>query len=250
MAGKTFYASYRGSVYLGLRDDNGNPIRVRPIGDAVDVKLSANVDTEEVTEGESGQDLTAVRLRKAKKVNISLNARSHAPELWAIALYGTVDAQGTGTVTSELLPPGVVAGELLLLAHQNVSSVVVKDSAATPVVVAPAKYAVNGAPGSILINDVAGYTQPFRGDYAYAAAQRVGLFSALAVDRWFHFEGVNTVDGSAIYCNLYRVNFDPAKEYALSTTGVSGFQLDGSALFDSSKPINNVLGQFGWVGKL
>ena len=150
--------------------------------------------------------LTDLQLIKTKKGEFACTLEELIAVNLGLALYGTTVEQTAGTVTGEVLPNPVTVGSLYLLAHQNVSSVVVKDSAATPVVLPEAQYSANAKHGSLAVNDKTTggpYTEPFQIDYAYGAAQSTAMFTQPLPERWvreipgFRFEPVLSDPGAA-----------------------------------------------------
>ena len=59
-------------------------------------------------------------------------------------------------------------------------------------------------------------------------------------------KGINIAEGGApAIAEFYRVATEPLKELSLISTDVSGMQLTGEALIDSSRPASMEFGQFG-----
>jgi hypothetical protein len=154
-----------------------------------------------------------------------------------------------GTVTEEPMPNNLIPGDLYLLAKQNVSTVVVSDSSATPKVLPDDQYTVNGKHGSLVFLDTTNggpYVEPFTVDYAYGASSSTAMFTQALPERWVRFEGLNTADGNReVVIDLYRVAINPAKELSVITEELLKFELSGQVLADLTKPIGSDLGQFG-----
>lgn len=251
MATKTEYYSGSGRVYIFERDAQGNPTAGRGLADAGEFEVGLQVDTETVIEDQTGDRLTALRLQTAKNATVSIQLKSWDPKNLALVLYGKQSEQATTAVVGEVLPSALVAGNVVLLANQNVSNVVIKDSAASPATVSASKYAVNGVSGLVEFLDVAGYTQPFKADYSRAAASRVAMFGGDSKkEYWLRFDGTNTADGSGLIVDLYRVALDPASALQLITRQVATFPMQGSVLRDETKLESGELGQFGRVTRV
>ena len=245
------YFSGQGRVYIGARDAAGNPQGLSYVGNVPELKVSLSVETLEHQESTSGQRLTDLQLIKTKKGEFSCTLEELVPVNLELALYGTTTQVAAGTVTGEALPNPVTPGSLYLLAQQNVSSVVVRDSSATPQTLPPTQYTVNSKHGSIMINDATTggpYTEPFTVDYAYGTAQSTAMFTQPLPERWVRFEGLNTADSNReVVIDLYRVAINPANELSVITDELLKFELSGQVLADTLKPAAGDLGQFGRI---
>ncbi|AKJ30682.1 hypothetical protein [Caldimonas brevitalea] len=246
------YFSGQGRVYVGSRDALGRPLGLSYVGNVPELKVSLSVETLEHQESTSGQRLTDLQLIKTKKGEFSCTLEELIPVNLALGLYGTTFSQAAGSVTAEALPNPTTVGSLYLLAKQNVSAVVVKDSTGGTAKTLPAaQYSVNTKHGSIVINDkTAGgpYVEPFKVDYAYGPAQVTSMFTQPLPERWVRFEGLNTADGnSEVVIDLYRVAINPAKELSVITDDLLKFELSGQVLADTLKPAAGDLGQFGKI---
>ena len=245
------YFSGQGRVYIGARDSNGNPQGLSFVGNVPELKVSLSVETLEHQESTSGQRLTDLQLIKTKKGEFSCTLEELIAVNLSLALYGSTVEQTSGSVTAEALPNPTTVGSLYLLAKQNVSSVVVKDSSATPKTLPSSQYGLNAKHGSLSINDkTAGgpYVEPFKIDYAYGTAQSTALFTQPLPERWVRFEGLNTADSNReVVIDLYRVAINPAKELSIITDELLKFELSGQVLADTLKPAAGDLGQFGRI---
>jgi hypothetical protein len=245
------YFSGQGRVYIGARDSNGNPQGLSFVGNVPELKVSLSVETLEHQESTSGQRLTDLQLIKTKKGEFSCTLEELIAVNLSLALYGSTVEQTSGSVTAESLPNPTTVGSLYLLAKQNVSSVVVKDSSATPKTLPSTQYSLNAKHGSLSItNKSTGgpYVEPFKIEYAYGTAQSTALFTQPLPERWVRFEGLNTADSNReVVIDLYRVAINPAKELSIITDELLKFELSGQVLADTLKPAAGDLGQFGRI---
>lgn len=245
------YFSGQGRVYIGARNNAGNPLGLTFVGNVPSLSVSLSVETIEHQESQSGQRLTDLQLIKTKKGEFSCTLEELIADNLSLALYGSTTSVTSGSVTAELLPNPVTVGSLYLLAKQNVSSVVIKDSSATPKTLPVAQYTVNAKHGSVVINDkTAGgpYTEPFKVDYSYGAYQSTNMFTQPLPERWVRFEGLNTADSNReVVIDLYRVAINPARELSIITDDLWKFELTGQVLADTTKPATGDLGQFGRI---
>lgn len=245
------YFSGQGRVYLAARDTNGNPQALRWVGNVPDLKVSLSVETIEHKESYSGQRLTDLQLIKGKDGEFSCTLEDLSVENLELSLYGATTSVTAGSVTAEALPAGITAGETRLLANQFVSSVVIKDSTATPKTLPSAQYTVFASQGAIRFDDITTggpYTQPFKVDYAYGAAKRSAMFKSAQPEMWLRFDGINTADGNRpVIVDLYRVAINPAKDLSLISDELQRFELSGRVLADVTKDAAGALGQFGRI---
>ncbi len=245
------YFSGQGRVYIGARDTAGNPQGLNYVGNVPELKVSLSVETLEHQESTSGQRLTDLQLIKTKKGEFACTLEELIPLNLSLALYGTTTEQVSGTVTAEALPNPVTVGSLYLLAKQNVSSVVMKDSSATPKTLPAGQYSLNAKHGSLAINDATTggpYVEPFQVDYSYGTAQSTAMFTQPLPERWIRFEGLNTADNNReVVIDLYRVAINPARELSVITDELLKFELSGQVLADTLKPAQGDLGQFGRI---
>lgn len=248
------YASFQGRVYLGKRDAAGLPIELRSPGNVAELKLALKTDVLEHYESQSGQRTLDHRMVKQKSASVNLTLEAFTPENLALALYGRSIATVSGTVTEETLAGSALAlGDRYVLAHTQISNLVVTDSATTPVeLVAGLDYTADTAFGAIQVLRLTDGTTPFvaplKASYTYGAVTEVGLFTQALPERFVRLEGVNTAQMNApVLVELYRVAFDPLKELSLISDEYNKFELEGALLADTTKPFDAVLGQFGRI---
>jgi hypothetical protein len=254
------YASFQGRVFLGKRDAAGAPIEVRSPGNVAELKLALKTDVLEHYESQTGQRTLDHRMVKQKSATVNLTLEEFTKENLALALYGNHVTAVPGTVTDE--PVGGAApmvGDRYFFAHPKVSTLVVKDSSATPATLTPGvDYTADlefGALQFLRLDDggspAVPYVPPFKASYGYGAATEIGIFTQALPERYLRLEGLNTAQGNAkVLVELYRVAFDPLKEISFISDEYNKFEMEGSLLADASKPFDAVLGQFGRIVQL
>lgn len=82
------YFSGQGRVYIGARDELGNPAGLTFVGNVPELKVSLSVDTIEHQEAQSGQRLTDLQLIKTKKGEFACTLEELIATNLALALYG------------------------------------------------------------------------------------------------------------------------------------------------------------------
>ena len=71
------------------------------------------------------------------------------------------------------------------------------------------------------------------------------------MEYFLRFEGLNTADANEpVIIDLFRVQFDPSKDFSMIMDDFAKFTLDGSCLMDSARSSSAALGQFGAVYNL
>ncbi|GAB3755184.1 phage tail tube protein [Lysobacter olei] len=241
--------SFQGKVYVGTRLAGGIAGALRWVGDAPKCDVSLTTESENRKESYSGQRLTSARLRKGNEATIAMTLNWADADNLALGLYGTTAAVAAGTVTAETLPTGLAAGDVVVLDHGGVSSLVITDSAGTPAtLVAGTDYALDSANGGVVsIKNVGSYVQPFKAAYSHTASSDVSMFTAAPPERYLLLDGVNTVDDSPVRLRLYRVQFDPAATLPLINEGFGSIELSGAVLYDSEAAADATLGGFGKI---
>lgn len=231
---------------------NGLPGPFRWVGNVPDFKPTFENSKLEHKESYSGQRLLDKTITTEVKAKVSATLEDWSQENLALAVRATNATVAAGSVTNEVLPTGLIAGDIVALKKQKVSAIVVKDSTAgTPLVlVVDVDYKVLDADfGTIEIIDPTGFVQPLQVSYTNAATKSSAFFSAAAKEIAIRFEGVNTADNNAkVLAEIYKVSLDPTKELGLITNDLGTFVLEGNALVDPTKNANDpVFGPFGRI---
>ena len=253
------YFSGQGKLYFATRNVSGGPNAFRWIGDAADVNFSAEEDVLEAKENYSGNRLTVVRITRETKMAFKASLRQIDTENLKLLLLGDTVAQASGSVTDEVITPAtgtLAVGNVFILASQDVSSVVVKDSTGTPkTLTAGTNYTLNAKTGSIEILDVTtggAFVLPLTASYTKAAISRVKMFTQTSSEYWVRFEGINTAvsGGPKVVLDMYRVRLSPVSDFGLINDDLGNFELSGSALADATKTAAGDYGQFGRMVQL
>jgi len=238
------YYSGQGRCFIGDSELEG----LRKVGNVPALVISLSVETLEHKESHSGQRLTDKRLQIGKTANVTITLENFKKENLALALYGTVDEEAASSAVDEAFTDdSPVVNYVYPLDHQQVSNVVVEDSAGTPAtLIEDTDYEVNYEHGSIEILNLGSYVAPFTASYDYAAVSRVGMFAETPPERFMRFEGLNTAEtDEPVLVELYKVKLDPLAELGLITDEITQLELTGTALLDSSRSVSADLSQFG-----
>jgi len=242
----------RGTTYLAERNDTGIiGAAIAICQDAISIALAT----------ESGEHINKCgpvdspddRYIKSSSGTVTFEYSDVESKKLAIAALGTVNAAGSpGTVTVELMPPGLIAGDVYfaggLERHRNLTSVVVTDSDTTPATLTlTTNYLVDAATGKITIVDPSGFTQPFNVAYGYTDPESVSFLSASQKEYFLSFEGINLRNNNAKgSLEAYKVRFDPASLFDFLSDDLQKMSLTGTMLADPSKDVTDTeFGQFG-----
>lgn len=240
--------SFQGRIELGTRLPGPLPGALFWVGDQSSCDLSFETDTEDRTETYSGNRLQSAQLTTATRVSLELVLRYATADNLQLGLYATPNNVAGASVTDELLPDALAAGERVALrrAGGGVTALTLTDSSGTPVTVDPDDYVLENAAGGIIrIVDPAPYTQPFKASYTHPGFISVPFFTAPPPERYLYLHGVNTLDNSAVRLHLYRVKFQPLASLGLINESFGEISLTGTALFDSEGALDPTLGGFG-----
>ncbi len=252
------YFRGQGKVLIGSRDTSGStsmPSALRWVGNCPELKINLETTKLEHKESYSGQNLTDLQLITGKKAGVSFTLEEFSKENLALLFNGTAISQsGTTPVTGYTLlgstTPAV--GQFFCIPRRNLSGVVIKDSTGTPkTLTAGTNYKLYAQEGVIEILDITTggpFVGPLKADYTPAASSEVAMFNAAQTDLWVRFLGLNLANSSApVVIDLFKCQLDPSKDFSVIGDDVAKFQIEGALLMDSSRPSNDVLGQFGAV---
>ena len=242
------YFSGQGKIYGGVP---GTAV-LRHFGNVPGISVDLSRETLDHNESMSGQRLQDLSITTAQTATVNMTLEDFTLENLALGLYGQAVDRTGGSVTGEDLG-SPASNALVKLANPKVSSVVIKDSAATPAtLVAGTDYDVLDADyGLIQLYDISGFTLPLVADYAYGSFRDVVIFTQPPPVRRIVANLLNTADGNAKYqVELYRVQFDPLQNFGLISNDLSQIELSGKVQIDSSVQPDPVLGYFGRVLEL
>lgn len=244
------YFSGQGTVYIADRDNSGNILAFRDLGNVPKLSIEFSTDVTEHKESRSGQRLLDFRLPKENKAKVKLTLENFTKKNLMLLLYGTNTTKAGTGVTNEVMPSGLAVGDIYFVKYPvALTSVTVTDSAGSPAtLVNNTDYSVDATTGAITIKNLGSYVQPFKANYTYGAAELVQFFQAANKERALHFVGLNTADtNTKVTIDLYRIVFDPVGNLDLINDDIAQFELEGSALYDSTRASDADLGGFGRI---
>lgn len=244
----TQYFSFQGKAYIAERLPNGRCGVLRWLFNVPSLNLALNTETTPKNESHSGQRLLESEINRAVSGEVSMTLDGCNRDNIALALYGSKVDIAAGTVTGEAFPSGLIAGDVIRLDHEAVSSVAIEDDSAQPLVAGEHFEVASAFSGLVRLLEVTGLDQPLVAAYSHADVESVVMFGEMSKERWIVFDGINTADNTPAKLDLYRVKLRPTQNLALINEEYGNFELAGSCLFDGSKAMDPTLGGYGrWV---
>ncbi len=256
MSDTNFYYGH-GQGWLGRRNSSGNVIDFDiplPEMDELTITL-ATEKVEHMSKRESlaSKDLSIVSsMSGTGKMVVSV----HEPDLLAMYLFGETSSVTGGSflAANAIFPTGVAVGDRLPIpgSRKHISSLVIKDSAGSPVTLTlGTHYTIEDADAGIIKfgpSSISGFTQPFTAAGTEGASTAVGLLTTRQYEKWLLFKGINIADGDkACIVDLYKIQIEPAKEWMLLNSGnePNKYEIGFELLKDSTKSSTSALGQYG-----
>lgn len=218
----------------------------RWVGNVPDFKPAFAATKLDHKESYTGQRLTDKTITTELNSTFSATLEDWSPENMALATRGRVQKTTSGAVTGDTSPEDLAVGETWLLKNSNVSALVIKDSAGTPVTVDEDDYIADPVYGTVELLNAGSYVMPLVAEYTKGVVEIVPFFTEPIKEVSVLFEGINTADeNKKVRAELYRVALDPTKELGLITENFGQFMLEGTALVDETKGEDPLFGKFG-----
>jgi hypothetical protein len=222
---------------------NGVPVGgFRKIGTADKFEISIDQTFDDIYETKTGSSFVEDHTVTKSTTKVTINMKKWSVENLVAALYGSsAGAQIGGTVTAEVQKG--YNGSFMNLAHQNVSSVVLKVGATPTTLVAGVDYVLDAKFGTVEF--LAGSTLvtddgvDVSAAYTYAAyAGKVESFTGAIKEYWVRLNGVNRVDPTApVVVDCYRVSLNMTKMMTFIDDKHSALPMEGMALLDATRPV-------------
>jgi hypothetical protein len=247
------YLSFQGKVFIAPIGASGLPDTYYDVGNIKDFKTSSDITKIEHNETSTGQRLPDFVLVTQTKGSVNLTLEDFKQENMALAFRSVATADAGGAVVNEVINLSApAAGQRFMLAKQNVSALVVKDSAGTPATIAPANYLLEDAAfGLVALASafaIGTLVLPLKASYTAGATTQIPMFTGASRNYSIKLIGVNTADGNKkVMIEYYNVFLPPAKDLNWITNDLTSLPLEGTALIDPTKPSGGGLGQFGRV---
>lgn len=243
------FFSGQGPVFFAAVDGNGVPGSFFDIGnlESFNFGFEPNVITDR--ESKSGNRLVAARIETELTANVSITLKEPNVENLEVMFRAAKVSNAGSTVTDEtnFKASGIAVNDVIVTKFQNISSVVVTDSAGSPATLTlGTHYEIQSAKfGRIRFLNVTGHTQPYKVSYTYAARIVTPLFNSSQKDYFIHMEGINTVDSTAFLSQFYKARVSPPTEFNLLQDEFGRFTLEGELLIDPTRDADPNFKQFG-----
>lgn len=223
------YFSGQGKLTIAEYVD-GKPKNYRFVGNVPKLTLGIEVDKEEHKESHSGMRAVDKVIISEQNVEVSFTLEDVNAENLALAFGANLVDVAEKSVTDETSPT-LSKGDNWILAHQNVSNVVIKDKAEQPLVVG-VDYIVNEAFGRITyISDSKTLQLPFKANYTAGTAKKVEFLKRMGVEYALRFEGLNTANNNRpVLVEVHKMTLDPASSFDLINDEINQFEITGKAL--------------------
>ncbi|MGH8037006.1 MAG: hypothetical protein ACREPC_03125 [Stenotrophomonas sp.] len=244
MSGSLF--SLQGYIRTGEVDAAGKIGKMRWVGNVPEATLELATSNTDKNESFSGKRLQIGRLATGTTAALNLTLDYWSAANLALGFQATVADIAASTVTGEVFPSGLVAGDQVRLDHPFASALVLTDSATTPATVPPANYDLVGHGKNIVeVKNVGSLQQPFKAAYSHEAAENIVLFSAPGKVTFLQFDGINTETEEPVIIDLWRVRFDPVSSLGLINQEYGNLALSAAVLYDTTRAADAALGGFG-----
>ena len=238
-------AAFYGKVHIFQRDANGNPVNGAFIGDVSKFGVSQTAQTSKHNESYTGFNALTAVVTTSRDMMIDIDAHDYALKNLARYMYATTTqiAPGTGHVQSL----GAVAiGETKLLDHINIdpTGAVIVTSSSTPLV-ENVDYTIERGTGTFVALKALTAVSI---TYDYLGFGSAAMFTSPDnTDYYVRLSGFNKVDGKPVVVDFYRVRFEPIQNLGLIDKNVGSYQVKGDVLWDSTKPVNGLMGSFASI---
>lgn len=245
---KTEYFSLQGRINFGKRQADGSIGATRWAFNVPRFDIALEVEDSEHKESWSGSKAIDDVDTTASNVSWEMDIEGADPSNLALALHAARTDVVAGTVTDELLPADLIAGDLFKLDFPRISALVLTDSNATPAtLVEGTNYAIESAfAGMAGLLDISALTPPFKAAYSYAETINLAIFKQRPAEFWIVFDGVNTKNDSRVLVDLYRNKPSPIASLPLiNNEGLLSMTMSGRTLFDGAKEADPVFGGYG-----
>lgn len=229
----------QGKVSLAVRQP-GKPLNLRWVGDVDQLTVSFATRSQMKQHAQKGIVHNTQKHITHQSCQVSANFFTFSPENIALAVFGQSLAT-KARAAKETLPMGLVAGGRYALQQVNLWDVVI------PGLVEGIDYRIDVNFGSLEILKTP-LIQPITVYYKYAGSDTIPFLTNKPLELMLRYEAVNLAEEmSPVLVELYRLQFDvtDALELINNATTLSSFELNADVLLDTTRPANDLFGQYG-----
>lgn len=240
----TLFFQGRGNVYLQeILSDGSLAAGITLCTDSLQIGLATESGTH--TNKCGAVDVEDVRFTKSQSATLTMALADVQDRNFALGVLGTVNAVGSpGTVTNEAMPDDIAVGDVYFLGgktrHRAITGLTI-DGMTVDV-----DYELDAASGKVtFLTASAGSPNSYAG-YGYTDPQYVSLFTGGTKNYFLSYEFINKQDANNPgSLELYKVRFDPTDNADFQSDELQIMTLNGSALADTDRTDDTLLGQFG-----
>lgn len=246
MSTVTKYYSLQGRVSYFARLPNGKKGAGVWAQNVPKFDLAFEVSEDSSKESHSGQRMKDLVVEIDKALTTAFTLNGFIVDNLARALWASRYSVASGTISGELLPDDLVAGDYFALEKQNTSDWSLVDSTVAPVpLVEGTHYALISAfAGHGQLLDTTGLTMPIKVNYSNAASNALSLLTTRPDDHWLVFDGIDTISKGRAYLEIPRHTNKPTSTFSLiNNDGKGSLDIEGEALYDG-RDANFPLGKF------
>ncbi|MCG7657121.1 hypothetical protein [Wielerella bovis] len=234
---------YSGQGKLHIAPVKGGVIQykdLRWVGNVPELSIDTEIEVGFHKESWSGMRAKDAPLKKEKSVKFKAKLEEFTQENIALAFHAAATEIQAGTVSEEIAPADLTSGNTWLLAHRNVNTVVITDSATAPVTLEAGKhYQIDELFGRVELLDIKTLKPPFKAAYKHGAATRLSAMTENFEGWYLRFEGLNTVaDNRPVLVEIFKSDISPTKTLELINDELGSFDLEGEALLHNGKLTN------------
>ena len=237
---------YRRNPATGLPSGGG-----MDLGETVKLDITNSAPKLEMNTSRSPDRGVAFSMAQNKSGNVTMTLKTVSDPVWALLTSGSwTESAGAAAVQGWTAPTGLAVGELLKLPHQNVSSVVIKDSTGAPVTLQAGVHYQAGADadmaGTYKLLSLQGITQPLKVDYTPGAVKVLGGLKAPDEDWIVFFNGTNAYNNERHLMEIFKFRFSPDGAISMISDGgqYPEFSISGSMQKDETKAVGSAGGQY------
>ena len=229
----------QGKVSLAVRQP-GKPLNLRWVGDVDQLTVSFASRSQMKQHAQQGIVHNTQKYITHQSCQVRANFFEFSPENIALAVFGK-SLVTKARATKEVLPMGLVAGGRYALQQVNLWDVVI------PGLTEGVDYRVDANFGTLEIIKTP-LVQPVTVHYKYAGGDTIPFLTNKPLELMLRYEAVNLAEEmSPVLVELYRLQFDvtDALELINNATTLSSFELNADVLLDTTRPANDLFGQYG-----
>lgn len=249
--GEETYHYGQGKVEIAERLSGGALGDWEWLGDVSELSVGLEDSSFSHRESYSGLKREVREIFNAVTASGSMTLHTLNTYIVALLMLGTATSQVAGTVTGESLGT-VTVGDVVQLAHPGISSLVITDSAGSPVTIAATHYEVDafGEIRFLTLPSSPAPTMPLLAAYSYSSKKTGTLLNRQRKEYALRYRGVNLAEQSKpCEVMLFKVGMGLLQTLSLITSGeqLASAPVSFKPLADTARPANDALGQFGYM---